>query len=187
MQLGFRLNIQTLCLLSGAALALFVLNDLRSLNSATEVGPPIVQDRVVTKELVIADDQGQTRVRLGNSNLNAPALSLYDRSGQERGLLRLNENDVPSLRLFDSNGTLRSGMGFAQNDLTPHLWFFTDNGLASEILPSLAPRTSVSYTVTPDALGSSVDYSGTSVRYLGSPTNCYETTITWQDHAVSDK
>ena len=94
-----------------------------------------VQERVVTHEFNLVDDSGQTRVRLGMNELNAPALSLSGQNGQERALLRLNQNDVPSLRLFDGNGILRQGLGFTRGTLTPGLWFFDENGSTQQLIP----------------------------------------------------
>lgn len=137
-----RIDIRTLCLLSATVLALYVLYDLRSLaalSSSQSTTRTLVQDRVVTKELIVTDSGWNARVRLGSNEQKAPALSLYSRSGQERGLLRLNQNDVPSLRLFDENGTLRSGMGFARATLEPHLWFYDQDGSVQQLLPTIGP------------------------------------------------
>lgn len=196
MQSGFRLDIRTLTLLTGAALALYVLNDLRSLSAnscPTTVGSPLVQDRVVTKELVITDDQGTTRVRLGNSNLNAPALSLHDGRGNERGLLRLNQNEVPSLRLFDANGTLRSGVGFAQNDLSPHLWFFDEAGAGTELMPPMMPtnlsadisqmQRSIQTVEEVDPCNTIIYYKDGSVQY-NATMNINETTVSGRPFQV---
>ena len=142
MNLNFRMDTATLALLMSALVALLLLHDMNA-HPPTVSAPASamtrlsVQDRVVTKELVLTDDSGQTRVRIGMNELNAPALSLRDGSGQERAMLRLNQDDVPSLRLFDENGILRSGVGFTHGTLEPHLWFFDRDGSTSETLPSM--------------------------------------------------
>ena len=139
MRFSFRMDAVTFCALMGAMLALLVLLDIQSLHQAKPHRAGMtsgVQERVVTREFVLADENGSSRVRIGMNELNAPALSLYDKSGNERALLRLNQNNIPSLRLFDANGTMREGMGFAQGSLEPHLWFFDANGGTSELMPS---------------------------------------------------
>ncbi len=141
MNFRFRMDARTLCVMAGAMLAALLLLDIHSLRQANprtasqSLLSGTVQERVVTHELAVVDDSGQTRVRLGMNELDAPALSLSDRTGKERALLRLNQDNVPSLRLFDDNGTLREGMGFARGPLTPHLWFYDANGGIQQMMP----------------------------------------------------
>lgn len=139
MNFSFRIDTATLCVLSGVVLALWVTQDIctkHQVSSGPRAARVLVSERVVTREFTLVDDNGQTRARIGMNELNAPALSLNDKNGQERGLLRLNQNDVPSLRLYDANGSMREGMGFAQGTLEPHLWFYDQNGVTNEMIPS---------------------------------------------------
>lgn len=141
MNFRFRMDTRTLCVMAGAMLATLLLLDIQSLRqtrprtASQALLSDTVQERVVAHELAVVDDSGQTRVRLGMNEFDAPALSLSDRTGHERALLRLNQDNVPSLRLFDDNGTLREGLGFARGPLTPHLWFYDANGGIQQMLP----------------------------------------------------
>lgn len=172
MNFSFRVDTTTLAILMSAIVALLVLHDIHAHQPlpATASAPTriSVQDRVVTKEFVLTDDSGQTRVRIGMNELDAPALSLYDRGGQERALVRLNKDDVPSLRLFDQSGTLRSGIGFTRGTLEPHLWFFDQDGSTSETMPSMETL--------------NVNYFPASRNYTTSP---HETVIMWDAPVVS--
>jgi len=85
-------------------------------------------DRVIAKEFVLVDDNGNTRARIGMNDKDAPTLQLLDRSGQTRAQLRLNQNDVPSLRLYDEQGRVRNVMGFTLNDMNPSFVTFDNNG-----------------------------------------------------------
>ena len=188
MNFKVRIDIRTLCLLSAAVLTLYVLYDLRSLaalSSSQNTTRTLVQDRVVTKELIVTDSDGNARVRFGSNEQHAPALSLYSRSGQERGLLRLNQNEIPSLRLFDENGALRSGMGSAKTTLEPHLWFYDQDGTVMELLPAvnnkqtrLNPSASFGYYNIISVPDSPHDFQ---------PSQTVETTIDWSDRTVPGK
>ena len=114
------------------ALSALVLHDIMLRRAA----PPVnvtsggVSDRVVTKEFVLVDDNGNTRARIGmNEQTNAPTVQLFDAQGQQRAQLRLNKNDVPSLRLYDSGGNVKSVMGFTLNDMQPSYVTFDNAGV----------------------------------------------------------
>ena len=170
---SFRIDARTMCGVAAATLACLLLLDIQSLHQTAR--QPMaqagmsgrVQERVVTHEFNLVDDSGQTRVRLGMNDLNAPALSLNDQNGQERALLRLNQNDVPSLRLFDSSGTLRQGLGFTSGTLTPRLWFFDENGSTQQLIPGLNTNAVNRSSVSADYVGdvpSDVYWNGFTVR-----------------------
>lgn len=114
------------------ALSALVLHDIMLRRAA----PPMtassdaVSERVVTKEFVLVDDNGNTRARIGmNDQTNAPSVQLFDAQGQQRAQLRLNKNDVPSLRLYDNNGNVKSVMGFTLNDMQPSYVTFDNAGV----------------------------------------------------------
>jgi hypothetical protein len=87
-----------------------------------------VVDKVVTKEFVLVDDNGNQRARIGMNDVNGPAVQLFDTHGTQRAMLRLNKDDVPSLRLYDGEGKLRSVTGFNLNTLDPQYILFDANG-----------------------------------------------------------
>ncbi len=88
-----------------------------------------VTERVVTKEFVLVDDNGNTRARIGmNDKTHAPSVQLFDSAGNQRAQLRLNKDDVPSLRLYDASGSLKSVMGFTLADMQPAYITFDNNG-----------------------------------------------------------
>ena len=104
------------------ALSALVLHDiaLRRATLAPSMTGTTISEKVVTKEFVLVDDNGQTRARIGMSDkTNAPCVQLFDAGGQQRAQLRLNKDDVPSLRLYDNSGNLKSVMGFTLNDMNP--------------------------------------------------------------------
>ncbi len=114
------------------ALSALVLHDimLRRAAPPMAVSSDAVSERVVTKEFVLVDDNGNTRARIGmNDQTNAPSVQLFDAQGQQRAQLRLNKNDVPSLRLYDNNGNVKSVMGFTLNDMQPSYVTFDNAGV----------------------------------------------------------
>ena len=114
------------------ALSALVLHDIMLRRAAAPmiVNNGGVSDKVVTKEFVLVDDNGNTRARIGMSDqTNAPTVQLFDAQGQQRAQLRLNKNDVPSLRLYDSGGNIKSVMGFTLNDMQPSYVTFDNAGV----------------------------------------------------------
>lgn len=89
-----------------------------------------VTERIVTKEFILVDDNGNTRARIGmNDKTHAPSVQLFDSVGNQRAQLRLNKDDVPSLRLYDAKGSLKSVMGFTLADMEPAYITFDNNGI----------------------------------------------------------
>ena len=114
------------------ALSALVLHDivLRRAALSPNMTGVAVSEKVITKEFVLVDDNGQTRARIGMSDkTNAPCVQLFDANGQQRAQLRLNKDDVPSLRLYDGNGSLKSVMGFTLNDMNPSYVTFDAAGV----------------------------------------------------------
>ncbi len=114
------------------ALSALVLHDimLRRAAPPMTVSNDAVSERIVTKEFVLVDDNGNTRARIGmNDQTNAPSVQLFDAQGQQRAQLRLNKNDVPSLRLYDNMGNVKSVMGFTLNDMQPSYVTFDNAGV----------------------------------------------------------
>jgi hypothetical protein len=135
-KLTLRLSPPALYSLIGLLVTITVFSYLAGKRTATSpmyVGTTGVQERVVTKEFVLVDDSGNTRVRIAMNENDAPAVQMFDKSGKQRAQLRLNKNDVPSLRLYDSAGTLRSVTGFNLHDGTPAFVEFDANGIGRAI------------------------------------------------------
>lgn len=66
-----------------------------------------VVPRVVTRELDIVDDRGETHTTLGVA-AGKPFLVMKDGAGKVRASLVLDKNDYPYLGLQDANGSVRA-------------------------------------------------------------------------------
>jgi hypothetical protein len=132
MKLSVRLSNAGMMSIIGMVIAVLLLTDISSHRERIVVVPGMqtsgVTDKIVTKEFVLVDDNGNQRARIGMNDVNGPALQLFDKSGNQRAMLRLNKDDVPSLRLYDDSGKLRSVTGFNLNTLEPQFILFDDNG-----------------------------------------------------------
>jgi hypothetical protein len=133
MKLSVRLSNAGMMSIIGMVIAVLLLTDISARREHVVVVPgiqtsPGITDKVVTKEFVLVDDNGNQRVRIGMNDANGPALQMFDKQGQQRAMLRLNKDDVPSLRLYDADGKLRSVTGFNLNTLDPQFILFDNAG-----------------------------------------------------------
>lgn len=129
MKLSIQLSSMSLILLMGLVLGILLLADIREHRGAVVTTPQAgTADRVVAKEFVLTDDNGNTRARIGMNETGSPCMQLFDRQGHQRAQLRLNEDDIPSLRLYDDQGALRSVMGFSLKDQQPKFLLFDESG-----------------------------------------------------------
>jgi hypothetical protein len=133
MKLSVRLSNAGMMSIIGMVIAVLLLTDISAHRDHVVVVPgmqtsPGVTDKIVTKEFVLVDDNGNQRARIGMNDVNGPALQLFDKRGNQRAMLRLNKDDVPSLRLYDDEGKLRSVTGFNLNTLDPQFILFDNDG-----------------------------------------------------------
>jgi hypothetical protein len=133
MKLSVRLSNAGMMSIIGLVIAVLLLTDISARREHMVVMPGMqsssgVVDKVVTKEFVLVDDNGNQRARIGMNDVNGPAVQLFDTHGTQRAMLRLNKDDVPSLRLYDGEGKLRSVTGFNLNTLDPQYILFDANG-----------------------------------------------------------
>jgi hypothetical protein len=133
MKLSVRLSNAGMMSIIGLVIAVLLLTDINARRERVLVVPSMqtssgVTDKIVTKEFVLVDDNGNQRARIGMNDVNGPALQLFDKRGNQRAMLRLNKDDVPSLRLYDDDGKLRSVTGFNLNTLEPQFIQFDNDG-----------------------------------------------------------
>jgi hypothetical protein len=133
MKMSVRLSNAGMMSIIGLVIAVLLLTDISTHRERVVVVPgmqasPGVTDKIVTKEFVLVDDNGNQRARIGMNDVNGPALQLFDKRGNQRAMLRLNKDDVPSLRLYDDDGKLRSVTGFNLNTLEPQFILFDNDG-----------------------------------------------------------
>jgi len=133
MKLSVRLSNAGMMSIIGLVIAVLLLTDIGAHREHVVVMPGVqsssgVTEKVVTKEFVLVDDNGNQRARIGMNDVDGPALQLFDKHGQQRAMLRLNKDDVPSLRLYNEDGKLRSVTGFNLNTMEPQFILFDDNG-----------------------------------------------------------
>jgi hypothetical protein len=133
MKLSVRLSNAGMMSIIGLVIAVLLLTDINSHREHVIVMPGMqtssgVVDKVVTKEFVLVDDDGNQRARIGMNDVNGPAMQLFDKHGQQRAMIRLNKDDVPSMRLYDEDGKLRSVTGFDLRSLEPQFIVFDGNG-----------------------------------------------------------
>ena len=121
MKLSVRLSNAGMMSIIGLVIAVLLLTDVSARREHVVVMPgmqtsPVVTDKVVTKEFVLVDDNGNERARVGMNDVNGPALQLFDKNHQQRAMLRLNKDDLaPGDRL---RGTLHSRFADARVLLT---------------------------------------------------------------------
>lgn len=133
MKLSVRLSNAGMLSIIGMVIAVLLLTDISTHRERVVMMPgiqtsPGVTDKVVTKEFVLVDDNGNQRARIGMNDVSGPALQLFDKHGQQRAMLRLNKDDVPSMRLYDEDGKLRSVTGFNLNTMEPQFILFDNDG-----------------------------------------------------------
>jgi hypothetical protein len=133
MKLSVRLSNAGMMSIIGLVIAVLLLTDISAHRERTVVMSGMqsssgVVDKVVTKEFVLVDDNGNQRARIGMNDVGSPAIQLFDQHGTQRAMLRLNKDDVPSLRLYDENGKVRSVTGFNLNTMDPQFILFDNDG-----------------------------------------------------------
>jgi hypothetical protein len=133
MKLSVRLSNAGMMSIIGLVIAVLLLTDISAHRERMVVMPGMqsssgVVDKVVTKEFVLVDDNGNQRARIGMNDVGSPAIQLFDQHGTQRAMLRLNKDDVPSLRLYDENGKVRSVTGFNLNTMDPQYILFDNDG-----------------------------------------------------------
>jgi len=133
MKLSVRLSNAGMMSIIGLVIAVLLLTDISAHRERTVVMSGMqsssgVVDKVVTKEFVLVDDNGNQRARIGMNDVGSPAIQLFDQHGTQRAMLRLNKDDVPSLRLYDENGKVRSVTGFNLNTMDPQFIQFDNDG-----------------------------------------------------------
>jgi hypothetical protein len=64
-------------------------------------------DEVVTKSLIVRDENGRARVCIGTAPDNSAALTIRDQTGRVRAALSMAGDERPALDLFDSVGRAR--------------------------------------------------------------------------------
>jgi len=65
-------------------------------------------DEVVTKSLIVRDENGRARVSIGTAPDKSAALTLRDQAGRVRAALSMAGDERPALDLFDSDGRARA-------------------------------------------------------------------------------
>src|SRR5271156_5453245 len=64
-------------------------------------------DEVVTKSLIVRDENGRARVSIGTAPDKSAALTLRDQAGRVRAALSMAGDERPAVDLFDSVGRAR--------------------------------------------------------------------------------
>ena len=90
--------------------------------------------------MLLNDDKGRRRVRLGLTHGGAPRLSMYDRDGVARAALTLDPDGIPNLELRGHKGQSRASIGVS-----------VDGGAYVTLTDRKRPRLSI--TVTEFATG----------------------------------